>query len=188
MRWRRAAPSEEDDHALLRRAGAGDGRAAARLVDRLGPRLLASARRVCGDEAEDVVQEAFERLWLKAPSWDAGGAARVGTWLHRVAANLAVDRRRRAGRWDALEDDRADGAPGPEAALFAADRAAALEAALARLPERQRVAVVLRHVEGYANPEIAAMMGTGVEAVESLTARGKRRLRALLEGMDDDGA
>ena len=56
----------------------------------------------------------------------------------------------------------------------------ALDAALPLLPDRQRQAVVLRHIEGYANPEIAAMMDCGVEAVESLTARGKRRLAELL--------
>ena len=184
--WRRRRDdlSGLDDHALLRRAAEGDERAAALLVDRLGPRLLASVARLLGGdraEAEDVVQEAFVRLWRKGAEWDVGGAAAPGTWLHRVAANLALDRRRRAGaRWDALDEAHADDAPGAEARLMAGARAQALEEALAALPERQRVAVVLRHVEGYANPEIAAMMGIGVEAVESLTARGKRRLGVLL--------
>nr|WP_238941542.1 sigma-70 family RNA polymerase sigma factor [Jannaschia sp. Os4] len=176
--------SDLDDHALLRRAAEGDGRAAGVLVERLGPRLLASVARLLGGdraEAEDVVQEAFLRLWRKGADWDAGGAAAPGTWLHRVAANLALDRRRRAGaRWDELDDAHADDAPGAEARLMAGERVEALEAALAALPERQRVAVVLRHVEGYANPEIAAMMDVGVEAVESLTSRGRRRLAALL--------
>ena len=52
--------------------------------------------------------------------------------------------------------------------------------ALARLPDRQRQAVILRHLEGLANPDIAAIMEIGVEAVESLTARGKRTLAASL--------
>ena len=70
----------------------------------------------------------------------------------------------------------------------------ALEAALAALPDRQRQAVVLRHIEGLTNPEIAAVMDIGVEAVESLTARGKRALAAILAGRradlgyDDDAA
>ena len=61
-----------------------------------------------------------------------------------------------------------------------------------RLPERQRQAVVLRHIEGLSNPEIAQVLGIGVEAVESLTARGKRALAAELAprrselGYDDD--
>jgi DNA-directed RNA polymerase specialized sigma24 family protein len=50
-----------------------------------------------------------------------------------------------------------------------------------RLPDRQREAVVLRHIEGLPNPEIAEILGVGVEAVESLTARGKRALAAALQ-------
>jgi hypothetical protein len=59
---------------------------------------------------------------------------------------------------------------------------AALDAALATLPERQRQAVVLRHIEGMSNPEIAEVLEIGVEAVESLTARGKRALKQALDG------
>ena len=62
---------------------------------------------------------------------------------------------------------------------------AALEAALATLPDRQRQAVVLRHLEGLTNPEIATVLDIGVEAVESLTARGKRALAAALSGQRD---
>ena len=67
-------------------------------------------------------------------------------------------------------------------AVLEAARAVALETALSALPERQRQAVILRHIEGLTNPEIAAVMDIGVEAVESLTARGKRALAALLAG------
>ena len=62
---------------------------------------------------------------------------------------------------------------------------AALDAALARLPERQRQAVVLRHIEGVSNPEIAEVLEISVEAVESLTARGKRALAAALAGQKE---
>ena len=58
----------------------------------------------------------------------------------------------------------------------------ALQAALMELPERQRQAVVLRHIEELPNPEIAGIMEISVEAVESLTARGKRALTAALAG------
>jgi len=69
--------------------------------------------------------------------------------------------------------------------MLRADRTAALDAALARLPERQRQAVVLRHIEGLANPEIAEVLEIGVEAVESLTARGKRALAKALAGQKE---
>ena len=70
--------------------------------------------------------------------------------------------------------------------MIDADRTQALEMALAELPERQRQAVVLRHLEGLSNPEIAQVMEIGVEAVESLTARGKRTLAALLAGRREE--
>ena len=65
-------------------------------------------------------------------------------------------------------------------------RADALQAALDTLPDRQRQAVVLRHLEGLSNPEIAEVMDIGVEAVESLTARGKRALKAVLAGRKEE--
>lgn len=182
------------DAALLAAYAAGDGRAARRLVDRHLPRVLGFARRMLGDaaEAEDVAQEAMLRLWRIAPDWRAG-EARVSTWLYRVTANLCTDRlRRRRGVTGAELPEPADDRPGALATLIAADRAAALETALAALPERQRQAVVLRHLEGLSNPEIAAILDCGVEAVESLIARGRRALTARLApqraelGYDDD--
>lgn len=176
----------QDDAALLAQAAAGDARAAGVLFDRLAPRLMAFVQRMNGGNralAEDIVQEAFLRLWRKAPDWDAGGPAQISTWLGRVAANLAVDAHRRAERETALPDDLdpASDAPSAVASMIRAEGLSALDTALTRLPDRQRQAVVLRHVEGYSNPDIAAMMGCGVEAVESLTARGKRRLAELLK-------
>jgi RNA polymerase sigma-70 factor (ECF subfamily) len=172
----------ETDAALLARYAAGDQAAARVLTARHAPRLLALARRMLGDaaEAEDVAQEAMLRLWRIAPDWQAERGA-PGTWLYRVASNLCIDRirRRRALGQDALPEV-ADETPGVEVALEAGDRAAALEAALAALPERQRLAIVLRHLEERSNPEIAAILETSVEAVESLLARGRRELAARL--------
>ncbi|WP_102107053.1 RNA polymerase sigma factor [Oceaniglobus roseus] len=172
------------DHALLAAYAAGDLAAARVLTARLAPRVLGfAARMLKGDraEAEDVTQEAMLRLWKIAPDWQQD-QAKVSTWLFRVASNLCLDRLRRAGRNVDLDDagEPADGTPGVVERMVAADRAAALEAALATLSERQRQAVVLRHIEGLANPEIAEVMDISVEAVESLTARGKRALAAAL--------
>ncbi len=179
------------DDALLILYANGDRDAARHLTERLAPKVMAYAQRVLGDraEAEDVAQEAMLRLWRMAPDWRPG-EAQVTTWLYRVATNLATDRVRQRGRRRAttLDDapEVADGQPGALQTMIEADRMAALQAALDALPERQRQAVVLRHIEGLANPEIAQILGVGVEAVESLTARGKRALTALLSGRRQD--
>ncbi|KGB83187.1 MAG: RNA polymerase subunit sigma [Confluentimicrobium sp.] len=176
------AQDEVSDEALLVLYGNGDGAAARALTLRMTPRALGFAMRMLGDmaEAEDVAQEAMLRLWRVAPEWRQG-EAKVTTWLFRVVANLCTDRLRKA-RGVALDavPEPEDDAPGAEARLLAASRARALDEALLTLPERQRQAVVLRHIEGLANPEIAEVLEISVEAVESLTARGKRALAAVL--------
>ena len=187
--------ADAPDEALLRLYANGDGQAARELARRFLPRMLAYGRRMLHDaaEAEDVAQEAMVRLWRIAPDWRSG-EAQVSTWLWRVVANLCTDRLRRRRPGPPLDEapEPADPAPSALAAMVAHDRAAALEAALAALPDRQRQAVVLRHLEGLSNPEIAQIMDIGVEAVESLTARGKRALAARLSGQrealgyDDD--
>jgi RNA polymerase sigma factor (sigma-70 family) len=177
------AHTDVSDEALLVAFGNGDREAAALLTARLAPRVLGfSARMLGGDrhEAEDVTQEAMLRLWKIAPDWRQG-EAKVTTWLYRVTANLCTDRlrKKRGVDIDAIAEP-ADDAPGVAAEMMQVTRAQALEAALAELPERQRIAVTLRHLEGRTNPEIAEVLEVSVEAVESLTARGKRALAALL--------
>lgn len=175
------------DESLLVLYANSDPDAARLLTGRLLPRVLGYATRLLGDraEAEDVAQDAMMRLWRVAPDWRTGEAA-VATWLYRVVTNLCTDRQRARmrRRSDALEDvpEPADDAASAEAGLIEADRMAALQTALDSLPDRQRQAVVLRHIEGMTNPEIAAILEIGVEAVESLTARGKRALSLALAG------
>lgn len=186
------AHGDTSDEGLMVLYANGDRDAALALTQRVTPRVLAYAARLLGGdraEAEDVAQETMLRLWRVAPQWRQG-ETRVTTWAYRVATNLCIDRQRSRGRRRqmALDDapEVADGAVGAEARLQEAGRMAALEAALADLPDRQRQAVVLRHLEGMTNPEIAAIMEIGVEAVESLTARGKRALAGLLSGRKDE--
>ena len=172
-----------DDAALLARFAQGDRLAARILTDRLAPRLLRFSARMLGDgtEAEDVTQETLLRLWRMAPDWQSGNAA-PSTWAFRVAANLCTDRLRRRRPMAPELPDLPDDTPDADARMMQKARADALEAALAQLPDRQRQAVILRHLEGLSNPEIAAILMIGVEAVESLTARAKRNLTAILSG------
>lgn len=175
------------DDALLLLYAKGDAEAARVLTGRHLSRVYGFAARLLGDraEAEDVAQEAMLRLWRAAGSWRAG-EAQLSSWLYRVTVNLCTDRQRARARrrTEALDDvtEPADARADTEAALMARQRTDALQTALASLPDRQRQAVVLRHIEGLTNPEIAAILEVGVEAVESLTARGKRALTAALAG------
>ncbi|HKL65011.1 MAG TPA: RNA polymerase sigma factor [Roseovarius sp.] len=184
------AHDDLSDEDLLDAFARGDRAAARALTLRLTPRVLAHAARLLGNraEAEDVAQEAMLRLWRQAPRWRAG-EARVTTWLYRVVANLCIDRQRRLRRGPVALDavpEPPDPAPAAPARMQDRARAEALQAALAGLPARQRQAVVLRHIEGCANPEIAAIMETTVEAVESLTTRGRRALFAALAARKEE--
>lgn len=175
------------DAALVARVGSGDSAACRSLMEAHLGRVHAFAWRMLGDaaEAEDVAQEAFLRLWRQAGKWRA--EARVGTWLHRVAHNLCIDRlRKQRGQSGEQPPDLPDPAPGPAAEHQRAQVARGVEAALDRLPERQRAAIALVHYQELGNIEAADIMGVSVEALESLLSRGRRGLRETLAGMRDD--
>ena len=172
------------DDALLQLYANGDQAAARQLTLRLAPRAYKQAYRMLGvqADAEDVAQEAMMRVWIIAPEWRSG-EAKVTTWLYRVVANLCLDRLRKvqSTSLDAI-DEPIDPSPSAADDMQSNARLDALQAALIALPERQRQALVLRHIEELANPEIADVMEISVKAVESLTSRGKRALTQILKG------
>ncbi len=172
------------DDALLQLYANGDQAAARQLTLRLAPRAFKQAYRMLGvqADAEDVAQEAMMRVWKIAPEWRSG-EAKVTTWLYRVVANLCLDRLRKvqSTSLDAI-DEPIDPSPSAADDMQSNARLDALQAALIALPERQRQALVLRHIEELANPEIADVMEISVKAVESLTSRGKRALTQILKG------
>ncbi|WP_339933363.1 RNA polymerase sigma factor [uncultured Brevundimonas sp.] len=181
---------DDPDEDLVRRVGQGDPAAIQTMVARKLPRMLALAQRMLGDpvEAEDVAQEAMLRAWRQAPRWTPG-KAKFDTWLHRVALNLCYDRlrRRREIPTDTLPE-RADDSASADRGLMAVETGLRVDAALARLPERQREAIVLCHYQELTNIEAAALMKVSVDALESLLARGRRALRVALADLAPEGA
>lgn len=169
--------------ALMLRVAQGDAAAFTQLVRLLERSALALATRTLMDRAaaEDVCQQAFTRLWTHGPRFDpARGSAEA--WFRRILVNLCLDRRRALRPVQPLETaaEIADGAPDPEAAAIRADGHARLEAAMARLNPRQRLALSLFHGEGLSMAEIAAQMETTAKAVEGLLGRARNELRTLM--------
>ena len=174
--------NRETDNVLLASFANGDRKAAQQLTERLMPKIHAHAYYRLGNiaDAEDVTQEAFLRLWQFAPRWEQGNA-QVSTWLYRVVSNLCKDRYRRPKLEDLdVAKEPTDETQSPVDKIDDHYRQKALYDAMSLLPENQRLAVQFRHIDELTNPEIAEIMGLSVEAVESLTARGKRKLIEVL--------
>jgi RNA polymerase sigma-70 factor (ECF subfamily) len=173
----------EHDHRLMTAVAGGDEAALRQLMERHLGRVLALAQRILGDadEADDVGQEVFTRVWNKAHSFDAR-RARFGTWLYRITFNLCLDRRRgRRGQWQALDESLADPGPDPGEAEERRQNRQMLAAALSRLPLRQRAALVLHYLQELSARESAGVMGLNEKAFESLVLRARRALREQLE-------
>lgn len=176
------APAHDPDARDLARAAAGDDRAFARLVDRHLPMVHRLAWRTLGVEAdaEDVAQETFLRAHRQMPRWQAG-QARFSTWLYRVALNLCQDHLRRRRDWVPIDTmELIDHDDVPDRTLERAEALRGVAEAIAALPRRQREALLLCHFEGQSNAEAARVLDVSVDALESLLARARRNLRAVL--------
>lgn len=142
-------------------------------------RMLGSAQ-----AAEDATQETFLRLWRNARKWKPRGA-KFETWLYRVAMNYCLDQLRKSKR-EAPEEavpERADQSDRQDQKLFLSERRFAIDEALSKLPDRQRLAITLCHYQELSNIEAAEIMNVSVDALESLLARGRRSLRDKLAPM-----
>ena len=173
-----AAPDQELMHAI----GRGDRAACAHLVERHLNRILGFAERMLGNrgEAEEVAQEVFLRVWLHADRWRPT-QAQVTTWLFRIARNLCLNRiaKRHEQTLEGLAEP-PSGTPRPIEQLADRELGRHVNRALQSLPESQRMAITLCHYQGWTNAEAAEIMELSVAAVESLLARGRRRLKTQL--------
>lgn len=188
----RSTAFEDPDEDIVRQVATGDSRAVAILIDRHLEMVMGLSYRMLGtrQDAEDVTQEVFLKVWSQAKAWQPGGA-KFQTWIYRVCVNQCLDRLKK--KKELLVDtlpDQADEKPSALSKLEADEKSDRVQSAVGDLPERQRAALVLCHFQGMSNQEAADIMSVSVEALESLLARARRGLkRALLpekEGLLSD--
>lgn len=178
-RMKTADPGPTTDTEDVALAIAGDTRAFERLYGRHVARIHALCRRMVGPElAEDVVQDVFVRAWDKLELF--GGRSSFGTWLYRLAINVCLAKRTKAGKrrerfkHDELAMERARSAPRPPDARMDLDRA------IDRLPPRARQVFVLHDVEGYKHREIGEMLGISTGTSKSQLHEARMALRLHL--------
>ncbi len=173
------------DEQLMIRTGDGDRTAYKMLVDRHLRVFLGFAARVVGDraEAEDIMQEAFFRVWKHAARWDQGRKTKFTTWFYRVVMNLSVDVKRKSK--PAIELNEAfeviSEEAKPDEVLSDKQMAEKIARVMEQLPERQKVAMTLCYFQGLGNKQAADILQITTSAIESLLVRGRKRMAQLLK-------
>jgi RNA polymerase sigma-70 factor, ECF subfamily len=175
---------DRDDHALLELIQSGNREAFAELVRRHTDRFYRIAYRVLHDRdnAEDVVQDAFLKLWEDPAKWRGELSRKFTTWFYRVVVNLSLDRLKKQ-RTVQLDEDLPlpDERPAADESMIQAEASEYLERAIAALPERQRIALNLCYEEGLTNQEAADAMGLKLKALQSLIMRAKTTLKQRMK-------
>lgn len=144
--------------------------------------VLRTAYRLLGrwEDARDAAQEVFLKLHRSADRFDPDRP--LGPWLHRVTVNTCRDAYRRGRVSEELLEARSEGRDPEDLAMLEQQRRL-LHAALEQLPERERLAIVLREIEGLSTEEVAGRLGSSVETVRSQISTGRAKLRRILAGM-----
>jgi RNA polymerase sigma-70 factor (ECF subfamily) len=192
IHWAQSGSAEPTgDDALMRRVALGDRHAFGELVDRHRDRLVSYLSRLTGnrDRAEDLAQETLIRLFRAAPDYSPQG--QLPAYLYRIATNLlrSEERRSKVARWlsldisseEALEPNTGAAPQAPERAFLNGELQRRLTAALAGMPLRLRVPLVLHEIEEWPVARIAEITGTREGTVKSRLSRGRKELRQRLE-------
>jgi RNA polymerase sigma-70 factor (ECF subfamily) len=172
--------SHLDDASLIQEIQQGSHEAFATIVDRYSNRFYRIAYRLVFNkgDAEDMVQEAFLKLWERPQLWNPTKQAKFTTWFYKVVINLCLDLNKKKKPLDLPEDmDLLDRHPGQDVLLGIHQKQALLEGFMKQLPERQQLALNLSFYEGLSNKEAADIIGIKVKALQSLIMRGKTTLK-----------
>jgi RNA polymerase sigma-70 factor (ECF subfamily) len=184
-------PEDAEDIRLMGLIGAGDERAFEQLVGRHQRLVIGTVGRMLGSgsDAEDIAQQVFVRVWKNAKRYEP--RAKFTTWLLKITRNLVFNELRRRSRHPQVplqseteEEERPlkdEHAVAPDASLLEHELQEAVDAAIAELPETQRMAVILRRYEELSYEEIAESLDQSVSAVKSLLFRARTELRQSLQ-------
>jgi RNA polymerase sigma-70 factor (ECF subfamily) len=182
--WSAANTGHDEDQNLVTLALGGDVAAFESLYRRHRDRVHGLVWRLCGCNhalAEDVLQETFVRAWTKLHLFR--GESLFGTWLHRLAVNVALSDRRirvRRARFESSLDETAERTAIGHRDVHAADQRD-LERAIAGLPERARTVLILFDIEGYGHAEIADITGMAEGSSKAQLHRARKLLREVLD-------
>ena len=175
-------PAEpEDESGLLERARSGDQSAFATLVERHQNRAFALALRMVGsrEEAEEIVQDAFVRVWRALPRFR--GESRFSTWLYQIVLRRCYDGRRMLGvrraREAPLDETFEASATDTNGSVERLDAARDVEPLVASLPDAQRAAITLYYLEERSIEEVARTMGIPAGTVKTHLHRARASLR-----------
>lgn len=191
---RSLGPDDESliDFELMERIGSGDHAAFRTLVERHQNAVIGTVSKMLGspNDAEDISQQVFLRIWRNARRYRPD--AKFTTYLFTITRNLVFNETRRRGRKKEVSSEEREetshhqiaDSPDrtPDAELLQAELQQAVDAAIAALPETQRMAVVLRRYEQLSYEEIAEVLQLSVSAVKSLLFRARGTLRESLRG------
>jgi RNA polymerase sigma-70 factor (ECF subfamily) len=175
---------EKDDQELLALIQDGSHHAFAELVQRHTERFYRLAYRYLQSKqaAEDIVQDAFLRLWENPANWQPGRNSKFTTWFYRVVVNLCLDLQKK--KWPVRLDEEiplVDERETADVAMMRIEEQRLLEKEIAALPERQRTALNLCFDEGLSNQEAADVMGVNLKALQSLIMRAKTTLKERMK-------
>ena len=179
-----AGRPEKDDEELLALVQDGSHEAFSVLVQRHTERFYRLAYRYLQsrEPAEDIVQDAFLKLWEDPGKWQAQRNSKFTTWFYRIVVNLCLDWKKKKkplelGQEIAFADERET----PDAVLLRNEGEKVLEKEIASLPDRQQTALNLCFDEGLSNQEAADVMGLNLKALQSLIMRAKTTLKGRMK-------
>jgi RNA polymerase sigma-70 factor (ECF subfamily) len=181
-----------DERELIERSQAGDGEAFGLLVERYKSKVFSLAYGFTRDRAlaDDLAQEIFIKAYLSLPKFKARSG--FGTWLYRVAVNHIKDylrknkkRLKEVSLHEAGDRVQASADAGPEELSLQEQRREMIQAALNRLPEKHRIILTLRDIDGLSYEDISRILKLSPGTVDSRLHRARRKLRERLTGRLD---